>query len=52
VNTTPKPRATKNSRGDCVVELLLLFELAAVDEATSIVLVVAVIGRGVVLVAV
>jgi hypothetical protein len=50
VKTTPKPRATKNSRGDCVVELLLLSELAAVDEAKFIELDVAVIGGGVVLV--
>jgi hypothetical protein len=35
VKTTPKPRATKNSRGDCVVVLPLLLELAAVDDAAS-----------------
>ena len=34
MKTTPKPRATKNSRGDCVVVLLLPFEPAAVDAAS------------------
>jgi hypothetical protein len=47
VKTTPKPRATKNSRGDCVVELLPLLELEAVDEAASVELAVDVKSEGV-----
>jgi hypothetical protein len=39
VNTTPKPRATKNSRGDCDAVLLELFAFADVDEAASVELV-------------
>ena len=39
VKTTPKPRATKNSRGDCVV-LLPPLEPAPVDDAVSAELVV------------
>lgn len=47
VKTTPKPRATKNSKGDCVVELLeLLLAFADAEAAESVELVVNVMGVG------
>jgi hypothetical protein len=49
VKTTPKPRATKNSRGDCVVELLLL-AFADVEAEASVELVVDAMGVGVLVV--
>jgi hypothetical protein len=52
VKTTPKPRATKNSRGDCVVELPVELDGDADAESVELVADETVAGVGVLVVCV